>query len=64
MQTSQYTGDDLYLLRASRRVRQADVARAWGCSRQNIARVEASRRLTSESVRRYMSALALADAGR
>ena len=41
-------------------VRQIELARAWGCTRQHVYRVEASRRPTPHAIARYLAALAVA----
>lgn len=58
------TGADLRLLRRAREIRQTAVADAWGCSRANVARVEAARRPTREAVGKYLGALREAEAAR
>jgi hypothetical protein len=55
------TGRDLRMLRLSRDVRQRAVAEAWPCSRQNVQRVEGSRRPTSAAITAYLAALERAD---
>ncbi len=59
--STRLNGSDLRLIRLARDVRQSDLARAWGCTRQNVARVEGSRRLTTRAVAAYMAALASAE---
>jgi len=55
------SGRDLRLLRLAHEVQLAALARAWGCSRQNIARVESARRPTETAISRYVAALQLAE---
>ena len=58
------SGTDLLLLRTARRIRQTAVARAWGCSRGNIARIEAQRRPTRAALDKYFAAIERAEADR
>jgi transcriptional regulator with XRE-family HTH domain len=51
------TGLELRLVRVSRRVSIAGVARRAGLSRQRIQAIEGSDRPTSRAVRRYLAAL-------
>ena len=55
------TGRDLRLLRHASEVQLTALAAAWGCSRQNIARIEAARRPTDVAVSRYVAALRRAE---
>ena len=62
--TEQISGLDLKLLRMAREVRQMELARHYGTSRQRITRLEAERRPTLAAVQRYMAALDAAASGR
>jgi predicted transcriptional regulator len=55
------SGRDLIILRTTRNIRQSDIARAWPCSRQNIARIESQQRPTPAAVTRYLAALQQAE---
>jgi transcriptional regulator with XRE-family HTH domain len=57
------TGRELRLLRLSRDVRQLDIARLWGVSRQRVAQLEAASRPGPVAVARYYDALRRAGAG-
>ncbi len=61
--TDTYTGDDLRLLRLSRRVRAVAVARAAGVSKQRIYNIE-SGHPTRTWQRRYLEALEIATRAR
>jgi transcriptional regulator with XRE-family HTH domain len=60
--STRWTGRDLLILRVAANVRQTAIARAWGCSRGNVARIESSRRPTARAVERYLAALRTAEA--
>ena len=57
LEGERFTGRDLRLLRVYAGVRQTEVARAWGCSRGNVARVEQSQRPTPAAIGRYLDAV-------
>lgn len=58
------SGDDLRLLRVTKRVRASDVARRYGSSRQRIGAIEATTTPTSATVCRYLAALEAAERDR
>ncbi len=61
MRFERISGRDLRLLRLASEVPLMALAAAWGCSRQNIARIEAARRPTDVAITRYVAALRRAE---
>jgi len=51
------------MLRVTRNIRQTEIARAWGCSRANIARIEAGHRPTPTAIEKYLTSLRRAESG-
>jgi predicted transcriptional regulator len=51
------TGDDLRLMRLARRLRQADVAKAMGCSRQLVGFIESWGLIPKRHAERFLAAL-------
>lgn len=52
------TGRHLAAYRAFFGLRQSDIARAWGCSRSNVRRIEMTRRPSPAAIGKYLAAIA------
>lgn len=61
---SQLSGSDLRLLRQSRRVNAAAIARRLGVTSQRVASIEGSAQPTQAAIRSYLRALADLEASR
>lgn len=55
------SGADLRFLRRAREVPLAEVARRWPCTRNNVMRVESSRRPRPATIDRFLKALEAAE---
>ena len=64
MPSDTLTGDDLRLLRVSRRLTATAVARHYGASPSRVTNVESTTRPTRKAVQRYLAALSAAEADR